>query len=89
MAGELNDGATDAGVGGVLRYPVAGFERSEIMQESPSGGGVHRQHRGLVDVDIVGQRDGVFRGQDEFARPSAERQWQHFLTDAQIFHPSA
>jgi hypothetical protein len=43
----------------------------------------------LVNVDVVGERDGVFRWKDEFARPSPESEREGFLADAEIFHAGA
>ena len=89
MAGELDDSATGSGVRGVLGDPLTGLERGEIVKESPRGRGVHREHRGLVDIDLVGQRDGVFSWQDEFLGPSAKCKWQNFLADAEVFNSCA
>jgi hypothetical protein len=89
VVGELDDGAPDAGVGGVLGDPVTQLERGKIVEKSPRGGGVHSEHRSLVDVDIVGQWDRVFGGKEEFASPSAECKRENFLADAEIFHPCA
>lgn len=88
MAGELDDSAADGGVCGVLDDPVAGLKRHEIVEKTPGGGGVHRQHCGLMDVEIVWEWDGVLGGKEEFTRPSAESERENFLADKEIFHPS-
>jgi hypothetical protein len=70
MGGELDEGATDAGIGGVLDHPGAFFERGVVLQQRPGGDGIDAQHAGLHAVDLRRDPSEVVLRGGEVLRPA-------------------
>ena len=70
--GDLDEGAADGGVAGVLSYPVAFEEGDEFFEKEPGGDGIDAEHGGLGEVDAGGEEGEELFWSDHVLGPGAD-----------------